>query len=126
MKKPAEAGLERNLIVEVIKPAGRWRAVLRCCFASALLGILIWLLGLILLRRPLLLWPLLRSLLGLIATLLALLLTTVPAIQHLHVACHDLSSVAILPILSLPFARLQPSFNVEARTLVNVLLSDLC
>ena len=45
-------------------------------------------------------------------------------IQHLHVIGDDFGAVAVVAVLILPLARLQTTFDIEARAFLDVLLSD--
>src|SRR5690606_13859828 len=47
------------------------------------------------------------------------------AAQHLHLAGDDLRGVAVVAVLVLPLARLEPAFHVDLRALLEVLDHDL-
>ena len=47
-----------------------------------------------------------------------------PAVQHLHLAIdihHDFGGVPVLPVLTLPFAGLQTTFNINLGTLFKII-----
>src|SRR6056297_3958696 len=48
-----------------------------------------------------------------------------PPIEHLHFIGDDFSGIAILTVLALPLARLQPAFDVDLAALLEVFAGDL-